>query len=129
MFSTYDGQTLRPPIAWCEDCQQFQITDTYALCLTTNSIKVYSLSDSKLKQDISLPRAKSIKYIKDDRFSIITMQNQICAIIPASLASICAQVDSLLEKSLVEDAFSLLESFSKEINSKIYDEVLKIIFI
>jgi hypothetical protein len=90
---------------------------------------VYSLSDSKLKQDISLPRAKSIKYIKDDRFSIITMQNQICAIIPASLASICAQVDSLLEKSLVEDAFSLLESFSKEINSKIYDEVLKIIFI
>ena len=123
MFSTHDGQTLRPPIAWCEDCQEFQITDTYALCLTPNSIKVYNLNDSKLKQDISLPRAKAIKYIKDDRFCIITMQNQICAIIPASLASICSQIDSLFEKSLVEDAFSLFESFGKDMNSKIYDEV------
>jgi hypothetical protein len=51
------------------------------------------------------------------------MQNQICAIIPASLASICSQIDSLFEKSLVEDAFSLFESFGKDMNSKIYDEV------
>ncbi len=52
MFATFNGSCLRPPVAWCANCTQFQISNPYVLCIANDTIKVYNIFDSKLKQEI-----------------------------------------------------------------------------
>ena len=111
MFATYDGQTTRPPVAWCANCLRFQIAAPYILCLTRDSIKVYGL-DSKLKQDINLSEASAIKYVSGDDgdgedMFLVSRRNQIYALYATSVHK---QVDQLLAVRDVDEAMRLFEN-------------------
>lgn len=120
MFATYDGQTTRPPVAWCSDCTQFQLCNPYVLCLTDNLICVYNLYDSKLKQEIHLPQTKLIKYIREENILILATQGEICAL---KSISISAQIDQLLSMKKVDEALSLFECCNADLDTKIYVQV------
>ncbi|RNA43847.1 Transforming growth factor-beta receptor-associated 1 [Brachionus plicatilis] len=109
MFATSDGQTTRPPVAWCPDVVKFQIMAPYVLCLRRDSlVKVYNLNDSKLRQEISsLDTIRLIKFINEENCVLISSFNEIYAFISLGIA---CQVEQLLDKNLVDDAINLFET-------------------
>jgi hypothetical protein len=120
MFALCTGTTLRPPVAWCSNCTQFQIFNPYVLCIANDSIKVYNLFDSKLKQEINLPQVKLIRYISEEKIFIISSQTQIFAL---NVASIASQMDQLLLKNQVDEALKLFELSNANTDKKDFDEV------
>ncbi len=122
MFATYDGQTTRPPVAWCANCLRFQIAAPYILCLTRDSIKVYGL-DSKLKQDINLGEASAIKYVSganEDMF-LVSRRNQIYALYAIGLHT---QIDQLLALRQVDEVMRLFENLvDPSLDRDTYNEV------
>jgi hypothetical protein len=121
MFANYNGQTTRPPMTWCNGCFQFQIAMPYVLCLTADSIKVYNLQDSKLKQEINLVQPKFLKYIKEENFFIISTQTQVCAM---NVASVANQIEQLLNSKQVDEALSLFNMLSTNLSQQKYEEVI-----
>jgi uncharacterized protein YbgA (DUF1722 family) len=120
MFAGYDGQTTRPPIAWCTDCTQFQIFNAYVLCLKNDStIKVYNLKDSKLKQEIGLSNVKILKFFNDENLLLVATSNQIFAL----NVLISQQIDHLLKCKLTDEAIALFESFSSYLEKESFAKV------
>ena len=125
MFATYDGKTTRPPITWCENCINFQISDPYVLCATSDSIKVYNLIDSKLKQEIEYTQIKYMDYIEDENIIFLCTPTRVCALNPYSPAM---QINQLLESKRVDEALDLFELLNKKLNSSEYEEVIMYFF-
>ena len=123
MFAACTGQTTRPPVTWYNDCTQFQISKPYVLCVSNDSIKVYNLIDSKLKQEINIAHAKLLKYIADENIIIISTNTQICAL---NILSLPAQVEQLLLNNQVDEAVSLFECLGSTLDKKEYENVIKI---
>lgn len=120
MFATFDGKTTRPPISWCENCLKFQISNPYVLCATEDSIKVYNLADSKLKQSIEFSHIRFMHYIEDENIIFLSTSSKVCALNPYSPAS---QISQLLESKRVDEALELFELLHKKLNSIEYEEV------
>jgi hypothetical protein len=125
MFATFEGKTTRPPISWCENCLQFRVSNPYVLCATNDSIKVYNLADSKLKQSIEFGPIRSMHYIEDENIIFLSTSNKVYALNPHSPAN---QINQLLENKRVNEALELFELLYKKLNSIEYDEVKGSIF-
>jgi hypothetical protein len=119
MFATYDGQTTRPPVAWSNNCIQFEISSPYILCMTNDSIQVFGF-DSKLKQDIFISQPRAIKYLKDENVLIVSRSNQILAL---NVASINSQVEQLLQSNQVDEAIHLFQNLGTSLEKEDYEEV------
>lgn len=120
MFALCTGTTLRPPVAWCSNCTQFQLFNPYVLCIANDAIKVYNLFDSKLKQEISVPHIKLLRYVSEEKIFIISTQTQIYAL---NVASISSQMEQLLIKNQVDEALNLFELSNASTDKKEFDEV------
>ena len=123
MFATCTGTAFRPPVAWCSNCTQFQIYTPYVLCISNDSIKIYNLFDSKLKQEINLPQVKIIRYNSEEKIFIISSHSQIFAL---NVASISSQMEQLLIKNQVDEALNLFEISNNNTDKKEFDEVFKL---
>ena len=126
MFTTFNGSCLRPPVAWCANCTQFQLSNPYVLCIANDTIKVYNLFDSKLKQEINLPQVKRIKYISEENIFMISSQTQMYAL---NVASITSQMEQLLVKNQVDEAINLFEQSNTSLSKKEFDEVYIYIYV
>ena len=126
MFASFDGQTTRPPVPWCNNCTKFQIFNPYVLCLSNElTIKVYNLSDSKLKQEIPIKQhVKHLKYINEEKFLFISTPSQIFIL---NRTSMLFQVEQLLIKKQTDEAISLFEVLSINLSKSDYEEVYKLI--
>lgn len=120
MFAHYEGKTTRQPITWCENCIKFQISAPYVLCATNDSIKVYNLSDSKLKQEIEFTQIRSMTYIEDENIIFVSTSTLVCALNPVSPSS---QINQLLENKRVDEALELFDLLHKKISISEYEEV------
>ena len=119
MFSSFDGQSTRPPIPWNSNCTQFQICNPYILCVSEkNVIEVYSMIDQKLKQEIGLVQMRSIKYINEENFFIVSTPTQICAL---NVTSRSIQIDQLLKEQQLEQAVSLFKILYSNLGQQKYE--------
>ena len=123
MFASFDGQSTRPPFPWCNNCTRFQIFNPYVLCSSgDNHIKIYNLTDLKLKQEIVLSNIKQLEYFGEERFLILATPTQIFIL---NRTSMLFQVDQLLIKNQVDEAINLFEVLSINLNKSDYSEQIK----
>ncbi|CAF0716807.1 unnamed protein product [Brachionus calyciflorus] len=124
MFATSDGQTTRPPVAWSSNTVKFQISPPYVLCLRNDSsIKVYNITDSKLRQEINnLGNVKFIKYVNEEKCLFWSTNNEIFALTPLSIIS---QVEQLLAKKMIDEAINLYEISSPNISKDDFEQQLR----
>jgi hypothetical protein len=107
-------------LAWCENCYHFQISRPYVHCLNGDSIKIYSLYDSKIKQEISFSQARSFEYIDEENVFIISTPVQIFFIYPHTQEK---QLEQLLTNDQVDEALYLFECLNAQLNPEEFLEV------
>ena len=122
IFASFDGQSTKPPLSWCENCCQFQISLPYVLCYNGDGIKVYNLLDSKLKQEISFSQARNFEFIDEENFFIISTPVQMFIINPISPNK---QIEQLVGLHQVDEATRLFECLNKNLAPSDYEEVVR----
>lgn len=86
------------------------------------SIKVFNLTDLKLKQEISLGGmvVKHLKYVSEDKFLFVSTPSQIFIL---TRTSMLFQVEQLLIKKQVDEAITLFDCLSINLSKTDYEEV------
>jgi hypothetical protein len=107
MFVKNSGQALRTPINWSENCQQFQILYPYVACLNSDSIDIYNIVNTKLKQKVRITNPVTcIKYFSNEKIFLISTQYQIYALVMEPVQN---QIEYFLKNKEMEEALQLFE--------------------
>lgn len=122
VFATFDGQSTKPPITWMDEFKRFQIAHPYVICTDNDSIYIYNLLDSKLKQHINFKGTKELEYIEEENFFILTTPVQMYFM---NALSADKQIEQLIDKHKIDEAILLFECLNKNLGSLEYDEKLK----
>ncbi len=90
------------------------------MCNNDSSIKIYNLTDLKLKQELQINNIKHLKYVNEDKFLLVSTPQQIFILNRTSMLS---QVEQLLIKHHVDEAINLFDVLSVNLGRSDYEEV------
>lgn len=120
VFAAFDGQANKPPLTWSTDCTRFQVASPYVICTNNESIQVFNLLDSKLKQKFNFSQTKEFEYIAEENFFIVTTPVQMYFI---NMLSAANQIEQLLADKQVDEAISLFKALNIDLNPSEFEEV------
>ena len=120
IFAAFDGQSNKPPLKWTSDCTRFQIANPYVICTSNESVQVYNLLDSKLKQKFNFSQTKGMDYVAEENFFIITTPVQMYFI---NMLSAANQIEQMLATIQVDEAISLFEVLNIDLGPEEYKQV------
>ena len=102
MFVTSAGVAGRPPLQWSSPVTRLTYSHPHLLCLSSESISVYDISDQRLQQSLSYSGARCLGFF--DGHLLVASTNTVNTLVPVPLHQ---QASSLLESGQLEEAVRL----------------------